>query len=463
MEETSMQEASVKDAFKTLVVVRLNIDDAKTAAFEFKVKSVPWLVVVDPFRRDIAAQHVGFATADELLGLVARARAGWKPPQEGAAPQGPAVTWQYKRTGLSLEAADHDLVVDLWTHHLFQAIEMTDADVELDTHRARHDRVGVQATLLERLTVLAHFDFAQASPLLDAYADCQITRPINVRAGRFKVPMGTQFLPRRDFWDFVEPSGYVLSLLPRRDLGAMLHGGGGTAGVNMRYALGVFNGVPDGTTDDDGDRELAARFSLVPFPSDGFELILTYALTEGDSESSLSGFRVTPDSIVSVLAFGAAARLDGRRSRRSVEAELLWGPFALGAERLVQESDITDGVVGTDAYRMWAFAAWGAWIVTGQRKSREDWPSPIEGWGALEVAARWSRFRADNGLRAFALAGRFTDGAEQATVGVNWYLNRFLRLMIDVERTEFDDRIEPVAGAGTRSNTAVLAGVEVRF
>ena len=74
-----------------------------------------------------------------------------------------------------------------------------------DTIRIRHSFLGAQATLADRVTLNTLLDFALDKPLQDAWAEVQVTRPVNLRAGRFKVPMGSQFLPRRDFWDFVEP------------------------------------------------------------------------------------------------------------------------------------------------------------------------------------------------------------------------------------------------------------------
>jgi phosphate-selective porin OprO/OprP len=464
MEETSFKDGSVQEAFKRFVVARLNIDHAKALTHEFKVKSVPWLVVVDPFRRDKLAEHIGAADAPTLRALLDGALARWSAPEQG--PQGNPIdiSLQYRRGGLSLQTADGNLVVDFWTHHMAQAIAFPD-DFEGEEFRIRHSRFGLQAVVASQVTLFGNVDFAQDRPLLDAYAEYQFTRPINVRLGRFKVPMGTQFLPRRDFWDFVEPTPYIFALLPRRDIGAMLYGGGGMSGINMKYWVGVFNGVQDGYSDPDDDQETAARVTLNPFPSPEFDLNVSAAWTGGSSAQPLGGFRVTDESITDVLLFPApgGAACSGNRHRFSVEAEVLWRNFAAGAERVVQSSRIAAPLVPEDRHEMEGVAAWAAWVATGERKSRDEWLIPERPWGALEFVARYSGFEADETLAA--LASPFTDGASHVAFGVNWYPNRFSRIMLDVQLARFDDPVPVAAGSTVTDDRhqTILGAFEIRF
>jgi phosphate-selective porin OprO/OprP len=59
-------------------------------------------------------------------------------------------------------------------------------------------------------------------------------------------------------------------------------------------------------------------------------------------------------------------------------------------------------------------------------------------WGAWEVAARYSVFESEDDLLDLGLATG-TDKAEAFTVGLNWYLNPYMRMIFDFEHTEFDD------------------------
>lgn len=463
MDKSTFRDGSVLAALRMVVAVRVNIDDVKSVTFEFKVKSVPWLLVIDPHRREKLGEHVGFADPPAVLRLIESAAARLRPPERPEQEEKTdGIRFLYKRTGFSLESADGTVVVDFWTHQMVEAIESVGTQFDGDTLRVRHSRLGLQATLLRRLTVLTQVDFAQDKPLLDAFAEYQITKPVNVRVGRFKVPMGTAFLPRRDFWDFVEPSCYVCGLIPRRDLGAMVYGGGGLSGIFLKYSFGVFTGVQDGYKDADGSKDLAARFTINPFPSDDFDLNLSFGWTGGDTNEPLDKFSISDDSVTDLVRFPSPVAYDGYRYRFSFEGEVLWRNFALGAEYVVQSARIAGGAV-SDRFEMKGASAWFAWIVTGEKKSREEWLVPEGTLGALEIVARLSMFRADSGLAPLASSGKFTDGSVQFLAGVNWYPNRYLRLMVDYQHSRFDDPILASGGDLAMDHDTILSSVEVRF
>lgn len=453
----------MREALASYVAVSIDIDDAKSFCFEFKVQSVPWMLVIDPARREKLAEWTEFVDAPTLataLRDLAAARAAAPPPAEEG--RTGAVRVFYKRTGLSFETGDGRLVIDTWTHVMAQDIESIGTDYPGDGSRLRHTRFGLQGTLDGRFTALTHLDFSFSNPLLDFWGEYQVSKPLNLRLGRTKVPMGTQYLPRRDFWDHVEPPGYVFSLLPRRDVGAMLYGGGGYADVFLKYWVGVWNGVPDGYGDVDDSKEVSVRGTLTPFPTPGFNLDLSASWTGGNSDEGMGAFRVTDESITDILRFPATVVHDGLRRRWSVEGELRWGPVAVGAEALRQQSHLMAGGT-TDRYEMEAASAWAAWMVTGERKSRDQWFDPARRWGAFEVVARWSGFRADGRLATLATPGRYTRRASQVAGGVNWYPSRFARVMVGLQRSLFEDRITRGAGTTSGHRLALLLAAELRF
>jgi hypothetical protein len=463
LEERTFPDPAFREALASYVAVHVDIDDAKSFTFEFKVQAVPWMLVIDPDRREKLAEWTEFVDAPTLakaLREVAAARAAAPPPvQEGATG---AVRVFYKRTGLSFETGDGRLVLDLWTHLMVQDIASLGTDFPGDGARVRHARFGIQGTLDGRLTALAHVDFAFAQPLLDFFGEYQVSKPLNLRVGRTKVPMGTEYLPRRDFWDHVEPPGYVFGLLPRRDVGAMLYGGGGYADVFLKYWVGVWNGVPDGYGDVDDAKEIALRGTLTPFPTPGFNLDLSAAWTGGNSDEGMGSFRVTDESLTDILRFPATVMHDGLRRRWSLEAELRWCCLALGAEAIRQQSHLASGGA-TDRYEMEAAAAWAAWMVTGERKSRDEWFEPTYAFGAFELVVRWSGVRGDGRLATIALPGRFTRRASQVAGGLNWYPSRFARVMLGLQRSLFEDRIQRTPGTTSGHRLALLLAAELHF
>ncbi len=61
------------------------------------------------------------------------------------------------------------------------------------------------------------------------------------------------------------------------------------------------------------------------------------------------------------------------------------------------------------------------------------------GWGAWEIAARTGDFRVDQALFAdgFASLTASPKFAREWVAGVNWYLNRILRISVDYGHTNF--------------------------
>jgi phosphate-selective porin OprO/OprP len=61
------------------------------------------------------------------------------------------------------------------------------------------------------------------------------------------------------------------------------------------------------------------------------------------------------------------------------------------------------------------------------------------GWGALGLAFRYDMFSADESVYDTLIEqGVSVREAEAYTIALNWYLNPFVRVIMDATRTEFD-------------------------
>jgi len=97
----------------------------------------------------------------------------------------------------------------------------------------------------------------------------------------------------------------------------------------------------------------------------------------------------------------------------------------------------------------------GAWVLTGESRpynpaeARFDAPKPVYNfnpaagtWGAWELAARYSNINLNfrEGVRGAATPAGGIRGGEQNiwTVGLNWYLNPSIRLMLDYSHVDVD-------------------------
>jgi phosphate-selective porin OprO/OprP len=61
------------------------------------------------------------------------------------------------------------------------------------------------------------------------------------------------------------------------------------------------------------------------------------------------------------------------------------------------------------------------------------------GWGALELVGRYSMLRVDpDTFPTFASISTSAQEARAWAVGLNWYLNRNVKFVLDYEQTDFD-------------------------
>ena len=115
----------------------------------------------------------------------------------------------------------------------------------------------------------------------------------------------------------------------------------------------------------------------------------------------------------------------------------------------------------TAANTAWQIAA--SYVLTGENASfkgvipRSDFSLGEGGWGAFEVAARYGQLRIDDDVFPFyadpAVAVR---GLDQWTVGGSWYLNRWLRVMVNYEVDTFNGGATPVGTDADRHNERVF-------
>jgi phosphate-selective porin len=104
------------------------------------------------------------------------------------------------------------------------------------------------------------------------------------------------------------------------------------------------------------------------------------------------------------------------------------------------ENDLPDALA-----RSWY--ASGTWIVTGEEKVRPVKPAADflrGGIGAVEVAARFERLwfgsaREGQAFRNPRAENILPSGDRILTLGVNWTLNRFIKLQVNVIRERVED------------------------
>jgi len=304
--------------------------------------------------------------------------------------------------------------------------------------------------------------------LQDGYLNIHYWPQFQIQVGKFKPPVGLERLQSGANLLFAE-RGLPTQLVPNRDVGIQLHGELFNGALN--YQAGVFNGVQDAGSGDsdvgtDDHKDAAARLFARPFkntkigPLQG--LGVGVAGTYGNQAGTLPTFRTPGQQAFFSYATGSGNTFtnvvaDGEHWRLVPQAYWYWGPFGVFGEYVISSQKIRRDVLtaptnavssGFDTAHNGAWQVAASWFVTGEQNSFSPvTPShPLnfggEGWGALELAGRYGELTLDDELFGGGGAPSFATGASARKVrswgvGVNWYLNKNIKLTLDYDQTKF--------------------------
>jgi phosphate-selective porin OprO/OprP len=363
------------------------------------------------------------------------------------------------KDGFSLKSEDGSYVLKLRAN--------TQMDVRY--FNADEARLGTNTFVIRRLRfifegTLAQFfdfkfmpDFAGSRLVLqDSYLDARLWPQLKFKAGKFKTPFGIERLQSHTNMLFVERA-LPNNLVPNRDTGLQLHGD--LAGGIFSYAVGFFNGVLDGGSSDidlsDG-KDCAARLMISPFlktPSAALRnLSVGVAATTGKQEGTISSpdlpTYVTPGllPIFRYRANGTAAGTviaNGKRQRLSPQGYYSWGRFGLLGEYVVSSNEVSRAATSARLeHNAWQLAA--SFSLTGEPASykgltpEKAFDRAAGVFGSFEIVARYNALEIDeDAFPVFSNPQTFAQKATAWAAGLNWYLNRNVKFMLNYEQTAF--------------------------
>ncbi|HZV98318.1 MAG TPA: porin [Methylophilaceae bacterium] len=376
--------------------------------------------------------------------------------------------------GFALESADKKFQFKL--SGLLQADQRTFLDDDTttgvaggnlnDEYLLRRVRPTFSGTLFGIYDFRFTPDFAPNTPnVQDAFINARFTPWFKVQAGKFKVPGSLERLQSGGDIRFVERSYVANAILPNRDTGVQLHGD--VLNGKLTYAAGIFDGQADGGSsgtsgsnngDSNKDKEYALRVFAEPFKGsdtifDG--LGLGIAGTTGDfskTAGSLANTNYRSAGQQTIFQYAADVLGDGQQTRISPQFYYYYGPFGVIGEYAKSSLDAKRGsneaTLDNDA---WQIAA--TYVLTGENNSfksiapKRDFDLEKGGWGAWEIAARYSELNLDSraftgaaGVR-FANAASTTKSAESWALGLNWYLNKNVKIQTTYEQTKFESAL----------------------
>jgi phosphate-selective porin OprO/OprP len=364
-------------------------------------------------------------------------------------------------------------------HFDFRALD-SDPEVAPDEFDFRRFRVSLEGRIYDDLEYEVDVSALDSqNPWRDVFLNYRKLRTAEIRGGKFKMPFGLDQLTSEFSNNFIERSLVGTQIAPGRDKGVMVHGR--LAGDRVRYYGGWFLHDGDNSLfvedldqnefleEPPIDNTIAGRVELTPWePTRGLlrRLQIGADFTRGTLDDGLFGMR---GRTVREFTFFEPMYVGGERIRLGVDALWTPGPFSVSAEynRLTDQRN-GQGVGDVDLPDViaqgWYLA--GTWAVTGERKAGGIEPrNPIfqGGAGALELVARFDelRFSSDGTggeppFRNPRAANILPNRDRVITVGGNWYLNQYGRILFNAVRETIQDPLRSPMPEKTRFWTGVL-------
>jgi phosphate-selective porin OprO/OprP len=334
-----------------------------------------------------------------------------------------------------------------------------------DTFIVRRARFEVEGTLYKddrnperdlyfEFKIQADFADVESTLLRDGYANLHVRDDLQVMAGQFKPPFSQESIQSSKYMYFVERS-MLNNIVPARSPGVMVHGTvrGGIFGYEVSYQNGRDElGLNLGARPD-----LFARARFKPWSSGPLEKLSfggAIGIGERDEETLIIG-RTSSRSIV----FVSALPLDGSLIRRNLEAAWFHRNLVIEAEyddATGERLGLGEGGVDLPDLEGGGFLLQGLYVLTGEDESNEGIvprrPLQEHGRGAWEIGFRYQQFELDDGAGG--------NRARDYTIGVNWWMNEFLRFQANFVVETFR---RPPADFLTTSSLACLTRMQVHF
>lgn len=396
----------------------------------------------------------------------------------------PTPTVSIGATGLQATSADTNFTFAL--RGLLQVDSRTffdDGGIQgNDAFLVRRARPIFSGTVFRDFDFMFNPDFAGSTvQIFDAYLNYRYQPWLQARAGKFKSPVGLEYLQADQFTMFNERA-LPTALVPGRDVGFQIWGD--LSGGVLSYAAGIFNGVGDGrsssNTDFDDNREFAGRVFVQPFKKTELAGLRGLGLGVGGSWGDYSvtnstglpnGNGYLTDGQQQFFAYNpttGAVVAEGEHWRLAPQGYYYFGPFGLMGEYTVSSQNVRRNIAPFESARLehtgWQIAA--AWVLTGEAATftgvtpRNAFDPRSGKWGAFQVVGRIAELDIDDDtfpLYANPLAS--ATAAHSWSAGLNWYLNRNLTIKTSYSRTTFDGG----GGAGTTAPAAVTRQPEQVF
>ena len=378
----------------------------------------------------------------------------------------PLIGWRYYwKDGFHIDSAKKKLKIRLNVRAMLDggaigadnALNRAFPDLEGRCLQFRDLRVSMFGTLYDWMEFKLSMDFANVRDIKDEWIRfTKIPHIGPITLGYMKESFSLEALTSLKHLAFMERALPTVAFAPGRDFGishriALLN-------QQMTWALGAF--LNTGSFSDVGDAtdqiseangwNITTRVTGLPrYEDNGKNLLhlgLSYTLQFRGREDIGTELRPRPESRLTNVRLVDTGKFSTEgMSRVNAELAIVSGPFSLQGEyfHLFADSDEAGDP------RFWGFYLYGSYFITGEHrnydrskgvfcgiKPNRDFHLLEAGWGALEVALRFSYIDLNGGA---VRGGR----EHNITAGLNWYFNEKTRFMFNYIRAKAKDRETP--------------------
>ncbi|HXF05134.1 MAG TPA: porin [Blastocatellia bacterium] len=387
-------------------------------------------------------------------------------PAAGAHEEAGTAGWNERHAFIRNSSGTFEAVFSGYGQFDYRGYEKNEQGL-VNTFLIRRARFSVGGRIHQKYEYKVQADFADTAGtiLRDGWINLNIRPEVQLKFGQFKEPFSQEELRDDENNDFVERS-MVNNLVPSRSPGVELAGniGGGI----FSYQVGAFNGKGLLAPNTSSTPEGVVRLRLRPWMNrDGHRLQgLSFggAAAVGRQRGGMSFIGRTESRSTT---FFQPVPVNGHLLRANAELTYIYRGFALRSEFVQTHQERTGlglnhtnlpGVIGK------GLMVQGTYLLTGEYKPEDEAIAPRSGlWnkdqtergiGAWEVKFRYSNLHFTNGFQS--------DRAETFSTGMNWYLTRSVKYMLDLNVERFaDPRRAP--RPGDRSFFSLLTRMQFTF
>jgi len=308
---------------------------------------------------------------------------------------------------------------------------------------------------------------ANSAIVRDVYLNGKVNDWFQIQAGQFKEPFAQEVTAGVTNIDFAD-RGLQSLLYPSaasafRSPGAVIHGD--LFGGDFQYWAGIFAGHGYATsTNTTSVPETVGRVRFYPWRKRKGSFLQEFAFGGSMAYSYARGLSAeqTPSMTQpdAAYTFFPQFRINGNVWRYNGEFTFLHGPWGFRDEYVQAFFDRTGvgtlqfgglgfGNLPTVRFKAWDSAA--SYLLTGEKRPENGTPRvkhPLfgpetpggggKGWGAFELAFRYTGIQGNepgiffNNVLTPELVPTFNQHTDEFTVGINWYLNYWIRYQTNV-------------------------------